>query len=453
MIFSDQELAQWSGGKLVHRGPNGPISTDSRRIGNGDWFLALVGERFDGHDFLPMAAEADCAGVIAERVPENWSKGFIQVSDTLHALQEIAGHARKNLSTPVVGITGSAGKTTTRAMVGLVLEELGSVHQTAGNLNNHIGLPLSIVRAPIDAAVWVLELGMNAPGEIDLLQRICEPQIRLITNVGAAHLEGLGTIEGVAKAKAELFDGSKPGDICCINMDDPYIRDMAIPENVRVIRYGRDPSCEVCLTDAELEPTSLSTIFRIETPHGVVRGRIDNPGLHLAANATAAVAVGVAMRVSTDGMAERLGRYEAVGMRQRLEPGPRGSQVINDAYNANPISMRASLETLAALQSGRRIALLGDMLEMGEASHDAHLDIANIALSLGIEIVGLAGPAFQAVVSDLSPTSTQLLSAENAEQLAELLRDQIHPNDLILLKGSRGMAMERILRILKTEEE
>ena len=210
---------------------------------------------------------------------------------------------------PVVGITGSAGKTTTRAMVSLVLEGLGSVHQTAGNFNNHIGLPLTILQAPLDANVWVLEMGMNHRGEIDLLQRISRPEVRIITNVGAAHLEGLGTIEGVAAAKGELFDGARPGDVCCINMDDPFIREMPIPEGVIRLEYGRDPSLPICLTDAQVDTDSMSTLFRIETPHGVVRGRVPSPGLHLASNALAAVAVGIALRVPLDGMAERLSRY------------------------------------------------------------------------------------------------------------------------------------------------
>jgi UDP-N-acetylmuramoyl-tripeptide--D-alanyl-D-alanine ligase len=397
-----------------------------------------------------MAAAAGCAGVVARHVPDGWSRGFVQVGDGLEALQKIAHHARRSLSMPVVGITGSAGKTTTRAMIALILEALGRVHQTAGNLNNHIGLPLSIVHAPVDAAAWVLEMGMNHLGEIELLQDIARPEVRLITNVGAAHLEGLGSIEGVAQAKGELFTGAQPGDICCINMDDPYIRDMVLPEGVRPIRYGTDPSNEIRLTDAQVDADSLCTLFRVETPHGVVRGRINSPGLHLAHNALAAIATGVALRVPVEGMSERLNEYEAVGMRQRLERGPGEIRVINDAYNANPLSMRASLETLASLHSERRIALLGDMLEMGSAARDAHLEIAQLALDLGLELVGLAGPDFEGIAAELRTGESQLIHASTAEALGAQLQGHLRRGDLILLKGSRGMAMERILRVLDT---
>lgn len=451
MILQDQEMAAWSGGQLIQPGPAGPISTDSRRIKPGDWFLALVGERFDAHDFLPMADAAGCAGVIAQRVPAGWKRGFIQVSKPLLALQKIAQGARKSLSMPVVGITGSAGKTTTRAMISLVLEGMGAVHQTAGNFNNHIGVPLTILRAPLDAHVWVLEMGMNHRGEIDVLQRISRPEVRIITNVGAAHLEGLGTIEGVAAAKGELFDGARPGDVCCINMDDPFIREMPLPEGVVRLEYGSDPGLPICLTDAQVDTESLSTLFRIETPHGVVRGRIPSPGLHLAFNALAAVAVGIALRVPIDGMAERLNRYEAVGMRQRLEKGPAGCRVINDAYNANPLSMRAALKTVASLKAGRRIALLGDMLEMGDTAAEAHIETAQLALDLGIEIVGIAGPCFSAIANQLDKGQSTLLFAQDAESLAEQLSNTLRSDDLVLLKGSRGMAMERILRHLAAE--
>ena len=452
MIFTDTELSTWSEGLCVQRGPPGPISTDSRRIRPGDWFLALVGERFDAHDFLPMADAAGCAGIIAQHAPEDWPHGFVRVDDTLVALQRIAQRARRSLSMPVVGITGSAGKTTTRALTALVLEPLGDIHQTAGNLNNHIGLPLSIVHAPVDSAAWVLEMGMNAFGEIDLLQQISEPQVRVITNIGAAHLEGLGSIEGVAKAKGELFDGARPGDILCINMDDSHVRSLPLPEGVRVIRYGSDPACEICLTDAQVDPSSLSTVFRIETPHGVVRGRLESPGLHLASCALAAVAVGVALRVPVDGMGQRLGQYEPVGMRQRIETGPAGSRVINDAYNANPLSMRASLETLGSLEAGRRIALLGDMLEMGDAAVEAHREIAQLALGLELELVALVGPCFRTATADLSSSGPELLRAETAEALATMLMGRVEGSDLILVKGSRGIGMERVLRRLKEED-
>lgn len=457
MIYDGQQLAKATGGALVQDGPAGPISTDSRRLRAGDWFLALSGERFDGHDFLPHALAAGCAGVVAREVPEGWTAGFVRVTDGLSALQDIARATRRDFEGPVVGLTGSAGKTTTRAMVGLVLEALGPVHQTLGNLNNHIGVPLTIVAAPLDAASWVLEMGMSGFGEIDLLQEIGAPTVRLVTNVGAAHLEGVGDLAGVARAKGELFDGARPGDVCCVNQDDPRVAAMPLPEGVRVIRYGRSQACDVRLTDAAVDPETLATRFRIETAQGVVRGQLPSPGLHLAENATAATAVALALRVPLETVGPALARYEPVGMRQRIEDGPLGLRVINDAYNANPMSTAASLRTLAAVTGARRVALLGDMLELGRAEAEAHHEALRLARSLGLDLVGTAGPRYQAAAADLAEATDPsrppppLLARADAEDLARAVRPFLREGDVVLLKGSRGLAMERVLQSLSAD--
>ncbi|MAY80945.1 MAG: UDP-N-acetylmuramoyl-tripeptide--D-alanyl-D-alanine ligase, partial [Deltaproteobacteria bacterium] len=185
MIFTSKELAEGTGGQTIHEAGPGQVCTDTRKIKKGDWFLALRGERFDAHDFLEKAVEMGAGGVIAEEVPAGWSAGYVHVADGLKALQNLGKHVRNQFHGPTVGVTGSAGKTTSRALIALALEGLGRVHQTAGNFNNHIGLPLTLLDAPGDAAAWVLEMGMNHAGEIDVLQNIGRPNIRLITNVGA----------------------------------------------------------------------------------------------------------------------------------------------------------------------------------------------------------------------------------------------------------------------------
>ena len=450
MILSASLIAEATGGTLLTDAGAGAICTDTRKIQPGDWFLALKGDRFDAHDFLPQAKEAGIGGAIASHVPPGWDRGFVKVDDGLRALQDIARRVRQDYRRPVVGITGSAGKTTTRAMIALALEPLGQIHQTAGNFNNHIGLPLTILDAPVGADAWVLEMGMNHLGEIALLQEIGAPTVRVITNVGAAHLEGVGSIELVAQAKGELFEGARPADILCINADDPHICRLPIPDGTRVIRYGESMDSDVRLTDAAIDPSTLQTRFRIETPTGRILGTIPSPGLHLAHNATAATAVATALRVPTDQIGALLGRYAPVGMRLRIEQGPGGIRVINDAYNANPMSMKASLETLCSVprhQGARRIALLGDMLELGEAEIQAHREIIDLAESLDLDVLGLAGPRFaQAAGSD-----TRHLIAPNAAGLAQLLNHSLMPGDVVLLKGSRGLAMEGVLRALQME--
>lgn len=450
MILDTALMTEATSGRLVIDGPPGRICTDTRKLAPGDWFLTLTGDRFDAHDFLPKARAAGIAGTIASRVPEGWDRGFIEVPDGLLALQDIAARVREDYSGPVVGITGSAGKTTTRALIGLALTPLGQIHQTAGNLNNHIGLPLTILEAPLGADAWVLELGMNHLGEIDLLQEIGRPTVRLITNVGAAHLQGVGSIEQVAQAKGELFDGAHPGDTLIINADDPHIASLPLPEGVREIRYGTSMDSDIRLTDAAIDPNTLQTRFRIQTPTGRVLGSIPSPGLHLAHNATAAVAVARALRVPTEAIGALLGRYEPVGMRLRIEEGPGQIRVINDAYNANPMSMEASLRTLCAVpraEGARRIALLGDMLELGAGEIAAHREMIDLAEGLDLDLVGLAGPRF----AEAAGTSSPHFLAEDAASLAQLLMNQLRPGDVVLLKGSRGLAMENVLSVLQTE--
>jgi len=449
MMFSPEQLALGTKGHLVSDGTPGRVCTDTRKIQAGDWFLAIRGDRFDGHEFLGTAIDAGATGVIAEQVPDGWSRGLIAVKDGMTALQNLARFVRSQFDGPVVGITGSAGKTTTRAMIALALDGLGTVHQTAGNFNNHIGLPLTLLDVSENADVWVLEMGMNHTGEIDLLQEIGRPTVRLITNVGAAHLEGLGTIEAIAAAKGELFDGARPGDHICVNDDDPLVRALVIPEGTSVLRYGSSAGCDLRLLEATVDPDELSTHFTVE--HGTNRwsGSLPSPGIHMAHNAVAALAVGLALGLSVPGMLARIEAYEPVGMRLRIEDGPGGTRVINDAYNANPMSVTANLKTLAAIPCAanrRRIALLGDMLELGPTEIEQHAETARFAHSLGLDLVGFAGPRFTEALKGAGHC------APNAVELANQIRDLLLPGDILFIKGSRGMKMERVLNELAPKE-
>jgi UDP-N-acetylmuramoyl-tripeptide--D-alanyl-D-alanine ligase len=447
MILRAEEIAEGTGGRLVRTGPPGTIGTDSRRLGPGQWFCALSGERFDGHSFLPQAQFAGCAGAIARHVPEGWTGGFVQVEDPLIALQRLARDVRRSFHGPVVGLTGTAGKTTTRAMIALALEGLGPVHQTEGNLNNHIGVPLTLLAAPLAARAWVIEMGMNHLGEIDLLQSIAEPTVRLITNVGAAHLEGVGSLEGVAQAKGELFAGARPGDLLCVNLDDLRVAALPRPPGVRICTFGRSEGADLRLTEAAVDPTTLATRFRVETRAGeVLLGQLPSPGVHLALNATAALAVGLGLGLPLAPMGAGLARYQPVGMRQRVEAGPDGLRVINDAYNANPLSCAASLQALACIGGGRRVALLGDMLELGAHEDAAHAEVLELALSLPLDLIGLAGPRYARAVAPYS--LPHLVSAADAAALGVALSGRLQRGDIVLLKGSRGMAMERCLAFL-----
>jgi len=449
MKFTPEAIAAGTQGQLLNSGEAGAVCTDTRAIQKGDWFLALRGERFDAHDFLDAAIANGASGVIAERVPEGWTAGHILVDDGLTALQNLARFVRHQFEGPVIGITGSAGKTTSRAMIGLAIEPLGTIHQTRGNFNNHIGLPLTLLSMPRDADALVLEMGMNHAGEISLLQEIGKPTVRIITNVGVAHLEGLGSIEAIAAAKGELFDGARSGDICCVNMDDERVSELVIPDGVNVIRYGSSADCELRLIEANVDPETLHTHFTVSTETDTASGVIPSPGIHMAHNAVGALAVGTALGLPLSPMLEQIARYEPVGMRLRMEPGPLGTQIINDAYNANPMSVAANLRTLANIppsSNRRRIALLGDMLELGETELEQHAETAHLAKTLGLERVGFVGPRFKSVIE-----SSDLWSPD-AETLGAKLQDDLRAGDIILIKGSRGMRMERVLDGIQSKE-
>ena len=449
MKMTAEIIAAATQGTLMQPGALGRICTDTRAIQSNDWFLALRGERFDAHDFLDSAIAAGACGVIAERVPNNWSAGFVQVEDGLNALQNLARHVRKGFDGPVIGITGSAGKTTSRAMIGLVLEPMGTIHQTKGNFNNHIGLPLTLLSTPTNTDALVLEMGMNHSGEIALLQNIGSPTIRIITNVGIAHLEGLGSIEAIAAAKAELFDGAKSGDICCINMDDEYVSKMTIPSGAHVIRYGSSEDCDVQLLATQVDPQTLDTHFRVRVANKTADGMVPSPGIHMAHNAIGAMSVGWSLGLSLESMVKQIAKYQPVGMRLRMEPGPHGTQIINDAYNANPMSVAANLHMLANIpRTGqrRRIALLGDMLELGKTELEQHAETMRLAKSLDLDLIGFVGPRFEAV---LGPND---LWAATAEDLGTQIKDLIATGDIILIKGSRGMQMEHVLRGITPKE-
>lgn len=440
MLISAQQIAQYSNGTVLQDASGQRFQFDSRLIQSNEWFVVLQGAR-DGHDFLNKAREQGCAGAIGQHMPTDWSAGFVQVDDSLLAFQEIANAIRKEFTGIVVGITGSAGKTTTRALTSAVLSEGGTVHQTQGNFNNHIGVPKTITDANGDEYAWVLEMGMSALREIHVLQEIGAPNIRLITNVGAAHVEGCGSIEGVAQAKGELFDGARPGDICCVNIDDPFVRNHPIPQGVTIITYGQSESADVRLLEHHLN--GWQTHMTIQTPNGTFSSHLNVPGHFMALNACAAAAVGIAADLSVEQIARGLQQYTPVGMRMKVVEQD-GCTIINDAYNANPLSMIAALNTLHQMTATQKIAMLGDMLEMGDVEQSSHQEVLQHALKLKLDLV-LVGPRFKEAWHHITIDSTSNVQCFDSSEIAG--RSISLPTDdaIVLLKGSRGMKMERIL--------
>ncbi|XP_042501118.1 UDP-N-acetylmuramoyl-tripeptide--D-alanyl-D-alanine ligase-like [Macadamia integrifolia] len=252
-LWSVSDIAEAVNGKIVNWGPSGTISTDSRNLRPGQWFFTIVGKNFDAHNFVnPELRSKGCIGVIGNRVCEEWDMGFVQVEEnTLIALEKMAMYARKRFHGHVVGVTGSVGKTTTRTMIALALESLGSVHQTQGNQNNEIGVALSLIGLPQNVKVSVLELGMSGKGEILKLTRMCQPCLRVILNVGPSHLENFESLEEIARAKREILMEAKPGDVCVLNADDPRVMNLPVPEGVEKVFFGRRIGCDIRLVSAE----------------------------------------------------------------------------------------------------------------------------------------------------------------------------------------------------------
>jgi UDP-N-acetylmuramoyl-tripeptide--D-alanyl-D-alanine ligase len=376
--------------------------------------------------------------------------GVVVVTDTLRALQDLAAHARSVWTGPVVAITGSSGKTTTRALTALALSGLGPIHQTKGNLNNHIGLPLSLLAGSADAAATVVELGTSSPGEILRLAEISRPDVRLVLNVGPAHLEELGGLEGVSREKCALARTAGEGDVVVLPSDDPWIDPACSPSHARLVLFGGDAAADVRVIKAEVASDG-STRVEVVVGGNTHTMRLGVPGVHMATDAAAALAISTALGVDPSDAVSRMEAYEPVGMRGRIERLPGGAFALNDAYNANPASMEAALTSLAALP-GRHVAVLGDMLELGAGSAAWHGRVLESASDLGLDAVILLGPRMAAARDQYTGEGEVVLDPAGENAVA-FLKNWLREGDHVLFKGSRGAAVERILLQLQAVQE
>lgn len=448
MKFSFEDIRTATNGQVIGASGLGQICTDTRTIQTGDWFLALVGERFDGHRFLLQAQENGAGGcIISEAPPKEWTGGCVRVADTTEALQDLGRYSRSLLQGPVVGLTGTTGKTTTRAMIACALSAEFRVHQTVGNLNNHLGVPMTLAATPVDAEAIVVEMGTSSPGEIGFLADLARPNVRIVLNVGAGHLEELGGLEGVAWEKGALIRSAVPGDLICVNLDDERVSGMVVPEGTRCVTWGSHSDADIRVHGVAVDGETLHTRAIYETPKGALRVCFNGPGEHLAHNGACALAVAYGLGLSLDKAASALCAYQPVGMRQRIEWIGKRVRVINDAYNANPVSMNTALETLAGL-NGRRIAVLGDMLELGSDAVAYHRDVLIHATKLGLDQVVLMGRLFREANEDCQ----RVRWFSDTQNAVSFLRSYLRSGDQVLFKGSRGSRVERILQSLQESE-
>lgn len=441
------------------------VMTDSRISGSGELFVPIVGDRFDGHDFAEQAAANGAKALLWQKdkeIPAALAElPFLLVDDTLSALQRLASAYRGELMARVVGITGSNGKTTTKDMTAALLGAQYRVLKTEGNLNNHIGLPLTLLKMDEDTEVAVLEMGMSGFGEIELLTKIAQPDVAIITNIGDAHLLQLGSRAGIAKAKLEIALGLGDGGVLFYNGDEPLLEEglqtMRLPEGVERRTFGLRENCEWSAADIALTPyaSSFTALFKgASTGLGTVQ--IPVPGRHNISNALAAIATARLFGVQPAGISQGFSELKLTGMRIEPSRAFNGAVLLNDAFNANPTAVKAAINLVAGLDGfGRRWFVLGDMLELGPDEAALHAEIGDYLAGGKAEGVLTFGP-LSAYTSEAA--SKQLRAAaeqgfvrhfDDKEELAEWLREQLKPDDLVLVKGSRGMRMEQVVEALE----
>ena len=441
-ILRTEDVIAATGGEVISGGtdPFSGVSIDSRKINSGELFVALKGDRFDGHDYLCEALRKGSGAVVSRPVAEPVKgKTIISVRDTLKALQDVAHFLRVRRGIPAVAVTGSNGKTTTKELIAAVLGSLYRVLKNSGNLNNNIGLPLSLTRIVDEDEVIVLEMGASGPGEIKDLCDIAAPDYGVLTNVSPTHLEGFKDLNTIRKTKLELLDAVR---IAVVNADDSFLMKGVDASGFRgtLVRYGIQSPAEVFATDIELHERGLS--FALHVP-GSEPLRVDSKlsGMFNVYNLLAAASVGHLFGIDPAGMQNAINAFTGVPMRLEFRE-LNGALVISDMYNANPASMEAAIRELVRTKRGRTIAVLGDMLELGTYEEEAHRRVGGLLSELRIDVFVAVGPRMALAAQEFTGEVHKLKTAAEA---GRLLRGMVKKDDTLLLKGSRAMGMEKVL--------
>lgn len=442
---------------IVVRGDNATefsgVSTDSRKINKGDLFIPIKGDNFDGHDFIHNAIEAGAAGYITHKdITTSEPIAAIKVKDTLEAMQNIALYYRNKFNVKMVAVTGSVGKTSTKDMIASVLGQKYNVLSTAGNFNNQIGLPLTLFNIDKTHEVVVTEMGMNSLGEIETLSKIACPDIAIITNIGIAHIEKLGSRQNILKAKMEIVQGLKPDGVLILNGDDALLSGLKNFVKVKVKYYGTEQDADVHAGNIRIESEEVLR-FDVLTKSGEHTFSLPAPGRHNVYNALSAIAVGLELDVEPEDIKNGLKCYTQANMRMNIYSTDNGIKIIDDTYNANPQSMEAAINVLSEMKNySRKIAVLGDMLELGNWSNNAHRGIGRLLTLKGIDYIitlgenarNIANGAVEAGISE-----DNVVMFDDAEDINTFLGNFIKNGDIILVKGSRAMKMERIVEFIK----
>lgn len=444
-----------------HRSLRG-VTWDSRQVDADGLFVAIAGERVDGNDHVVSAIDAGASGVLVTREPstatlaiaEEFDCLVIQVDDAATALKALAARYRATLGARVVGITGSTGKTTTKDLIASVLSTSFRTVATKGNYNNELGVPYTVLSANHDTEALVVEMGMRGQGQLTDLCSYVRPDIAVITNVGVTHMELLGSQDNIALAKGELLAALPADGIAVLNGDDPYtsflLEHRAPIDGVQVITYGSGVTCDVRAVDVTLSDNAMPC-FTLVLPDGSTHTvKLHLPGAHNVMNALAAAAVGFAMGVPSARVVEGLLLARPGAMRLETVSAENGAIIINDAYNANPDSMRAALSTLEKMEVvGRRIAVLGDMGELGDNESGFHREVGVFAARSGIELLICVGDLSRELAQaamDAGMPAERVVHLRNVAEVLEYLAPQLGRGDVVLVKASRSMGLERVVK-------
>jgi UDP-N-acetylmuramoyl-tripeptide--D-alanyl-D-alanine ligase len=458
--FTSDELAAATSGRWIGTPPASVegVSTDTRALVAGSLFVALRGEKFDAHAFV---ADAVGAGAAALVVSAGWAAAnappipALAVPDTLVALGAIACAHRRRFRIPVVGVTGSTGKTTTREMIAAILATRGPCLKSEGNLNNEVGVPLTLFRLGAEHRSAVIEMGMSHPGEIARLAAIAEPFVGVVTMAGTAHIEHLGSQDAIADAKAELYAALPENGLAVASADDPRMLKRAQGSGRRVLTFAAGPGRRGDVVVLEvLSQTVEGLRFVLGIGNREVEVRIPGMvGAHNARNAAAATCAAVALGCTDREVVEGLATVKPVGRRLRLERLASGVQLVDDCYNANPDSMAAALEVLRDLASApgaRAVAVLGDMLELGPHEGEAHRNLGREAAASGISVLAAFGARARATAEAARAAGlAEVFHTEDVDALIAHVRGRLRPSDVLLVKGSRGMKLERLVEALR----
>ena len=424
------------------------VSTDSRNITPGCLFLPWVGEQFDGHNFIDAALDAGAAGCLCAKLPQDIrpDKFYIKVADTRLALRDMASAYRDKFDIPFVQITGSVGKTTTKEMIAAVLGAKLNVLKTPENFNNDIGTPLTLFGLSPEHQAAVIETGMNHFGEIEYLGAMVRPDIAVISNIGDAHIEYLGSRGGILKAKCEIFEHLKDDGIAILNGDDALLDTVPLPQ--RIIRCGQSAHCQVRISDI-LDHGVNGITCTVTSEKDVYHLNIPAPGEHMAYAASIAVAVGEALGLSKEEIIRGVAAYAPIGSRMHILRLSDGRVLLDDCYNANPQSVSAALEVLARTECERRVAVLGDMGELGDLTEQAHFNAGALAAMLGIDFVVAIGSKAVKIADGAAMGGAEVLHFATREEAMPTLREQLQPHTTMLIKASHAMHFEEIVKELQ----